>query len=249
MFGERPFLTAKWQYLLMLNYEIDPAVLDPLVPYGTELDLWDGKAIISIVGFMFKNTRLLGMAIPFHQNFEEVNLRFYVRRACKPGDHAEEDPRRGVVFVREIVPRPWVARVANIVCGENYIALPMRHTIEEVNGTICPQGLVEYSWRYRGRLNRLGGLAAGEPHPIQAGSEEEFIAEHYWGYSRQGKKRTGVYRIEHPQWRIRQVEQPYLLCDVKRMYGETFEPFLRRRPRSAFLAEGSPVTVYTARRE
>ena len=34
---------------------------------------------VSLVGFMFKNTRLLNIPIPFHTDFEEVNLRFYVK--------------------------------------------------------------------------------------------------------------------------------------------------------------------------
>ncbi len=80
-----PFLTAEWRHLAMLNYEIDPVILRPFVPSGTELDSWNGKTYVSIVGFLFLKTRVRGLAIPFHQNFEEINLRFYVRRlgACR----------------------------------------------------------------------------------------------------------------------------------------------------------------------
>lgn len=221
----------------MLNYEVAPEALEPLVPAGLELDLWEGKALVSMVGFLFRRTRVLGLPVPFHTNFEEVNLRFYVRR---PGG----DPRRGVVFVREIVPLPAVARTANVLYGEKYVALPMKHTIERKNDEVCPDGLVEYTWRYRGRLHRLGGLALGEYQPLEPGSEAEFIAEHYYGYTRRWRRRTGVYRVEHPTWRARAVTQPYLLCDVAALYGEKFAPFLRRPPRSAFLADGSPVAVY-----
>jgi len=31
------FLTARWRYLAMLNYEVDPAILRSRVPVGTEL--------------------------------------------------------------------------------------------------------------------------------------------------------------------------------------------------------------------
>jgi uncharacterized protein YqjF (DUF2071 family) len=233
----RPFLTAEWRHLLLLNYEIQPEVLQPLVPSGTELDLWQGKALVSMVGFLFRRTRLLGLPVPFHTNFEEVNLRFYVRR---PGD----DARRGVVFVKEIVPMPMIANTARILYGENYQALPMGHTVEEKDGQICPEGLVEYTWRFRGRLHRLGGLALGESAPLEPGSEAEFITEHYWGYTRRGPKRTGAYRVAHPAWRVRPVAQPYLLCDVAALYGAAFAPYLRRPPSSAFLADGSPVAVY-----
>jgi uncharacterized protein YqjF (DUF2071 family) len=223
---------------LILNYEVDPALLAPLLPAGVELDLWEGRALASMVGFLFQKTRVLGAAVPFHTNFEEINLRFYVRA---PQD---DDPRRGVVFVKEIVPQRAVAQVARLLYGENYVALPTRHTIEAQDGQVSAGGLVEYAWRFRGRLHRLGGLAQGEPQPLVPGSEAEFITEHYWGYTKLGKRRTGVYRVAHPAWRVWDVAQPYLLCDVKGLYGAAFEPFLRRPPRSAFLAEGSPVAVY-----
>jgi uncharacterized protein YqjF (DUF2071 family) len=233
----RPFLTAEWRYILMLNYEIDPAVLVPLVPAGTELDLWEGKAIASVVGFLFQKTRLLGLAVPFHTTFEEINLRFYVRR------QVGGETRRGVVFVKEIVPRLWIARVARWLYGENYVSLPTRRIIEERDGRLSPQGLVEYSWRHKGRLNRLGGLAQGDSQPLAPGSEAGFLYEHYWGYTRLDARKTAEYRVEHPTWRAWNVAQPYLLCDIQLLYGAAFEPFLHSRPRSAFLAEGSKIRV------
>jgi hypothetical protein len=160
------------------------------------------------------------------------------------------ETRRGVVFVKELVPKPWIARIARWVYHENYVALPMGHTIErDGQGNLCPEALVEYTWKYRsGRLDRrrqhrLGGLLLGESAPAQPGSEEEFITEHYWGYTRVSQHKTGEYQVEHPKWRVWPVAQPYLLCDVKSLYGETFEAALRRPPRSAFLAEGSRIQV------
>jgi len=117
------FLRADWRYLAMLNYEIDPRVLEPLVPTGTELDSFGGKTYASMVGFLFLNTRVLGVPVPFHRNLEEVNLRFYVRR------HVDGEYRRGVVFVRELVPRRAIAWIANVVYGENYAAVSMAHSI------------------------------------------------------------------------------------------------------------------------
>ena len=119
----KPFLTADWRYLALLNYESDPALLQPLVPGGTELDRWNGKTFVSMVGFSFLNTRVLGLAIPLHENFEEINLRFYVRHK------AEDGWRRGVVFIKEIVPRAAIAWVARWLYNENYIALPTGHAL------------------------------------------------------------------------------------------------------------------------
>ncbi|MES2569397.1 MAG: DUF2071 domain-containing protein, partial [Verrucomicrobiota bacterium] len=116
----KPFLTAEWRHLAMLNFATDPALLRPLVPAGTELDEFGGTTYLSVVGFLFLKTRVLGAGFPFHRDFEEVNLRFYVRR--KVGG----EWRRGVVFIREMVPRQIIALIARVVFGEPYSALPMR---------------------------------------------------------------------------------------------------------------------------
>lgn len=229
------FLTAHWRYLAMLNYAIDPAVLQPLTPAGTELDTWNGKTFISMVGFLFLDTRVLGVSIPWHRHFEEVNLRFYVRR------HDPQDGwRRGVVFVKEIVPRPAIAWTARLVYGERYVSLAMGHRLEEGAGQ--SPALVEYRWRHRGRWHRLGVRPTGEPQPIADGSEEEFITEHYWGYAgRHG--RTIEYQVEHPRWRVWPVSDAWLECDVAQLYGPQFAKALSAAPSSAFLAEGSAVQV------
>ena len=230
------FLTAEWRHLAMLNYEIDPAYLLSFVPDGTELDSWNGKTFISVVGFLFVNTKMRGVAIPFHTDFEEVNLRFYVRRL------GDEGWRRGVVFIKEIVPKPAIAAVARLVYNENYIALPMRHVITAAS--FSPPALgVEYSWRFKNRWNCLQVKTKGSLQPIAAGSEEEFITEHYWGYARQKDGGCMEYQVEHPPWRVWQVSDCVLDCDAAGLYGETFAESLQGTPSSAFLAEGSPVVV------
>jgi hypothetical protein len=213
----------------MLNYAVDPEVLRPLVPRGTELDTWENGTCVSIVGFLFQNTRVLGVGIPFHRNFEEVNLRFYVRRK------AQEGWRRGVVFVKEIVPRAAIALVARVLYNENYVALPMSHRID---------ASVSYAWRFEGRENRLSLLPATEPRAMPEGSAEEFIAEHYWGYSVQRDGGTVEYKVEHPRWRVAVASEARLDCDVARLYGPAFAAALGKPPLSAFLADGSAVTVF-----
>ena len=217
----------------MLNYEIDPALLQPFVPRGTELDSWNGKTFVSMVGFLFLNTRVCGVPIPFHRNFEEVNLRFYVRRK------AEDGWRRGVVFVKEIVPRFAIAAVARFVYNERYVSLPMRHVVENHGSGVS----AAYQWRYRNRWHSLSVVTSGEARAIDAGSEEGFITEHYWGYSAQRDGRTVEYRVEHPRWRAWRVKEAKFDCDVAALYGSPFVERLKAEP-SAFLAEGSPVTVY-----
>ena len=234
-----PFLTAEWRSLVMLNYALDPALLQPLVPAGTELDAWGGVTYASIVGFLFRRTRVLGIPIPFHRDFEELNLRFYVRRK------GPEGWRRGVVFVKEVVPRMAIAAVARWIYGENYVALPMRHRVELAAET---GGSVEYGWRAGGRWASVRAEVRGPARPLAEGSEEEFITEHYWGYARQRGDGCVEYQVEHPRWNVWRAESAVLDCDAAALYGPAFAEPLSAPPRSALVADGSPVIVRRGRR-
>jgi uncharacterized protein len=225
----RPFLTAEWRSLVMLNYAIDPAILASLVPRGVELDLWQGEALVSMVGFRFLDTRLLGVAVPWHRDFDEVNLRFYVRRKM------EGEWRRGVTFIREIVPKRAIAATARAFYNEPYLALPMRHRIVLRS--------YRYEWRWCDRWQSLSAEVTGAAAAMPAGSDEEFIFEHYWGYTRQRDGGTVEYRVEHPRWDVWQTTNARLDCDVAGLYGPQFTEALSAPPRSAFVAEGSPVSV------
>ncbi|HWZ43143.1 MAG TPA: DUF2071 domain-containing protein [Candidatus Saccharimonadales bacterium] len=235
MTSSRAFLTAEWRMLAMLNYEVDAGLLSRFVPADTELDLWRGKLFVSLVGFRFLNTRVLGIPIPGHRNFDEVNLRFYVRR------REGQEIRRGVVFIREIVPRWAIAAVARTVYNERYVALPMRHQIEHQR---VPGPAVEYGWRTRrARWSRISIKVAGDPALPQEGSEEQFITEHYWGYAAQRNGGCVEYRVEHPPWKVWSAQEASFEGDVEELYGKDFVAVLSRPPASAFLAEGSEVTV------
>ena len=228
------FLTANWEYLAMINYETDPNILNPYVPPGTELDVWKGKTYISIVGFLFKNTRVKGVKIPFHSNFEEINLRFYVRF------NSQGQWKRGVVFIKEIVPKKAIAFVARSIYNENYIALPTDHTIK--NDT------VKYSWKFNGFENYLKVKTVGEKQLIEDNTEAEFIAEHYWGYSKQKDNSTVEYEVKHPRWNIWRVSDSETEIDIENLYGNEFVEVLSSSPTSAFLADGSKVEVLTAKK-
>lgn len=232
------FLTAEWRHLAMLNYEVDRKLLLRFVPRGTDLDCWNGRVFVSLVGFRFLKTRVLGLPIPFHANFNEVNLRFYVRRreGC--------EVRRGVVFVREIVPRRAIALVARTLYNENYVALPMTHEI--ANGQSAPA--VSYRWRTSRGWSTITLEAQGNSQPLNAGSEQEFITEHYWGYATQRDGGTVEYRVTHPSWRVWTARRAEFVGEVEELYGGELAAVLRGMPASAFLAEGSPVAVMRGRR-
>ncbi|MCY4578824.1 MAG: DUF2071 domain-containing protein [Chloroflexi bacterium] len=227
------FLTTEWRYLAMLNYEINPALLQPFLPKGTELDTWNGKHYISVVGLLFQNTRLYGVPVPFHRDFEEINLRFYVRR------EVAGEVRRGVVFIKEIVPKPAITLVARAFYNENYVTLPTSHCIYRDKGGLS----VSYEWRQSDFAHSLFVRAEGAPAEIQDNTEEEFIAEHYWGYTVQRDGGTLEYEVEHPRWRIWRIDNARLKCDVEKIYGSQFAKYIGANPDSALLAEGSPVIV------
>lgn len=225
----------------MLNYGVEPSVLRPYVPAGTELDLWNGIAFVSIVGFMFANTRILHVPVPGHRNFEEVNLRFYVRR------NVDGEVRRGVTFIREVVPRAAIAFVARRAYNEPYVALPMLHRYGDVASNGAPSA-VEYGWRYSDRWTKVSVHPTGMGVPAVGGSQEEFITEHYWGYTRQRDGSTFEYRVTHAPWRIWQVDDAQITGDLVPLYEAEFARILDGPPTSAFLADGSPVTVHAPTR-
>jgi len=235
MSSERVFLTAAWHDLAMLNFEVAPLLLADFIPPGTELDDWNGKTFVSLVGFRFLKTEVCGFSIPFHRDFDEVNLRFYVRRM------EGNEVRRGVVFIREIVPRWAIAAVARIIYNERYVALPMTHRKEsrEESGVF-----VEYGWRSSSGWNRLSLSTEGNPALTDPGSHEQFITEHYWGYTLQRDGGTMEYRVEHPSWRVWQGCEAKFEGDTSELYGPELSMLLQTEPASAFLAEGSEITVY-----
>lgn len=226
----RRFLSAEWRDLIMANYEVDPALLEPLVPMGTELDLHEGRCFVSLVGFMFLDTRVLDFLVPFHVNFEEVNLRFYVRR------ETEDEVRRGVVFVKEIVPRAAIAMIARTLYGEPYERWKMSHFRDALN--------VGYTWE-KGECRNSVSVESGANLGVPAdGSHEEFIIEHYWGYTKRGKSRTDEYKVEHPKWELFEAGNPRIDVNFEKTYGEEFAFLNDAEPYSVVLAKGSEIAVY-----
>ena len=231
------FLSARWEYLAMFNYEVDAAILKPHLPPYTEIDFYDGKAIVSVVGFLFNNTKVLGIHWPGFTNFEEVNLRYYIKY------FDGEKWRRGVGFISEIVPQFLVAGMANLFYNEHYSIAKMNHAIRKIN----EQLEVEYHWKKKGQQwNSLWVKADTVLQDIAPGSAEEFIFEHYYGYNKLNSKTANEYSLEHPRWQVYPVKDYKINCDVEKLYGAAFVPFIKNvKPASVFLAKGSDVKVKT----
>ncbi len=229
------FLTAEWLDLVLLNYAVPRGLLESLVPKGTELDLWGGDAYVSVVGFLFANTRVRGVAIPFHRTFEEVNLRFYVKRRVR----AEE--RRAVTFIRELVPRRAIALAARIAYNEPYLTASMSHRLE-LNSSkhLC----AEYRWTSDGTTSAVIGDGIEPTEPPAPESEQAFMTQRHWGYTTQRDGSTVEYHVPHPVWRVSRVRRGVLDGDTRRVFGPDFAAILAQPPTSAFFADGSAVAVH-----
>ena len=223
----------------MLNYEVDPAVLSGLVPRGTLLDDERGRHYISLIGFLFLDTRIFGLPALFHENFEEVNLRFYVRRELPA------ESRHGVVFIREIVALPLVARVANLAYNEPYITAPTRHILTRSADELQR---VEYVFGDADRACRLTMHVDGPPVGLPPGSHEEYITDRPWGFTRQGDGGTIEYAVDHPRWNVWRDARCELDGPLEDYYREPFASILSGTPASAFVAEGSAVAVHLPQR-
>ncbi len=230
----RPFLTARWSHLLMANFVVDPDLLRAYVPRGIELDDHHGQCFVSIVGFLFEQASLFGWRIPGYQKFEEVNLRFYVRRPLPDGD------RRGVVFVKEIVPHRATAAVARWFYNQNFVTLPMRYHVDDLQPF---SRRVEYRWLQNGTWNSISANLEGKPAAAEAGSDTEFIAEHYWAYTAMRDGGCMEYAVEHPPWRVCTPTESTIDVDAASTYGPAWTEVLGSSPHSVFVAEGSPVNV------
>lgn len=238
------FLTAEWRKLIMMQYEVDPALLARRLPAGLELDLYAGRCFVSLIGFLFTRVRLLEIPPPFHTRFEEVNLRFYVHRPMPDGSF-----RRGVVFLREIVPKPAITLVARALYGEAYATAPTAHRWSNQGPETRAdrpgeQPLeVEYEWRHRGLWQRLGVRAGSQRGTIARGSLEEFITEHYWGYTPRRGGGTAEYAVEHARWEVYPVRAFRVACNFGSLYGPDFAGLGDRAPDHILLAEGAPVAI------
>ena len=218
-----------------------PALLCPYVPAGTELDLFEGKAFVSLVGFLFQNTRILGL-LPIWpiQNFEEINLRFYIKK--KVG----RETRRAVCFIKEIVPSRLISWAARVLYNEPYTTFPTRHRFSLKKGSKGSRGgIFSYEWKTGGRWIGFALKTGMELRRFKRNSLEEFILEHYWGYTRQKDGSTKEYGVNHVPWRVSNGKKIFVDRKLANFYGKDFSKVLKRKSNSVFLAEGSNVSVFS----
>lgn len=233
------FLSARWENIIMANYAVDSELLMPYLPKGVELDFHEGKTYVSLVGFLFKDTKLFSIPIPILGTFEEINLRFYVKRT------EGSTVKRGVVFINETVPYQAVAWMANKLYKEHYTVVPTKSRFK-ITSSIKH---IVYQWQVAKIWNTISVVAKTEKLPMKPGSIEEFIFEHYYGYTKISNHKTEEYRINHPSWLVNEIQEYDIDCDFNAMYGTDFSHLSNLQPDSIMIAEGSAVSVKWKRKE
>lgn len=227
-------LLAEWNNVVMANYRVPKELLLPYVPYGTEPDFFEGEAYISLVAFMFLNTRIRNFSVPFHTDFEEVNLRLYVKSMDRG------NWKKGVVFIKEIVPKPAITFIANTVFGQKYATMKMRHSHGD-SGEFLQVG---YEWNFQNKWNQLSVKSAKKSLPILPSSYEEFIADRYWGFAKYKDTKTYVYEVQRPRWEILPVISHSIDCDFGALYGEEFSFLNDAHPKSVLITKGSEIRIF-----
>lgn len=230
----QPFLTAHWKHLIMANYAIEPKLLASFLPAHVELDPFEGQTFVSLVGFLFDETKLKGFSIPLHTRFPEINLRFYVKRKTKEGW------RRGVVFISELVPMPAICWVANTLFKENYRYTPVTYAVNKN----ADSQTVQFAWKQSGKWNTIKVEADLHSKSMETKSPEYFIFEHYYGYAKKDEFQTIEYRVQHPSWQVFPIQNTIINCNFSLLYGEVFAHLQHQTPAHVFLTAGSPVAIY-----
>ena len=224
----RAFLTAEWHDVLGLTYPADAALLAEHLPRGAQIDELDGSPRVSLVAFGFRGTRVRGLAIPGHVTFPEINLRFYVRM----------DGERGVVFIREFVPRPAISIVARVFYNEPYRTIPMAHE------TTLSGGELRVRHRFGARkANLLEAIADPSARLPEVGSAEHWLTHHDLGVGRTRAGRARSYSVEHELWALHEVRELRAEVDFGALYGPEWAHLSDSEPSHVTLARGSAVRV------
>jgi uncharacterized protein YqjF (DUF2071 family) len=231
-----PLITFEWQHLLTATWAVHPSLLSPMVPARTTLDLWNGDALLSLVGMRSLNAQVAGVPVPLHQDFDQITLRFYVRR------EVAGETRRGVVLIKQIVPSASMTLLARVLYNENFVNAPTRHDIQPGE-----HGWTAYEWLVGNRWNRLSAVRAGAARQPAEYSIEEFVAHRPWAYARQADGSSLEFAAQHPRWDVWPTQEMLLDCDVAPLFGVEYVPVFSGQPISTFVAVGSIVHLDAGR--
>lgn len=226
-------LTCKWKKLAFANYIVPPEVVEKHLPPFTEIDYFNENCFVSLVGFQFKDVEIAGIKVPFHTDFEEINLRFYVKR------FDGENWRKGTVFLSEIADKVALSTLANSLLRENYKTLPTKQEVRKQ----ANEWKAGYFWQFNSTWQYIKVTADATPLPTKKGSETEFIIHRLWGYGKHNEEVTNEYNISHPRWNTYKIKDYSVNVDFAKIFGPEFSILGAATPHSVILAEGSSISV------
>lgn len=184
-FVERPLFLADWCEMFFIHIEADAEKLQSHVPFP--LDLFDGRAYVSLVAFTQKHLRpafggrlAAALMAPLAEH-EFLNLRTYVR----VGD------RLGIYFLSEWIPNRLAELIGPRVYGLPYhlARVRYRNTIHSCTGTVQdPRSILQYD-----------ATPGGSTERAAVGQIEQFLLERYSAFTHH----RGIIRrfdVEHTPW-------------------------------------------------
>lgn len=232
-----PFLKAQWKELTLVNFALEPDFLINILPVGLDPDLLHGKAYASLVAFDFESIRVGGIPWPGYTQFPELNLRVYVR--------CSEAGRRGVFFIRELIPGKIPTAIARVAYNEPYSACPLTRSHQAlVNGAQVQRT----DWIWKGAPNYLEVEVGPETMMPATDEDANWFKEQEWGF---GHSRLGEllrYHVTHPRWMVRKVHRCDYEVDWLGLYGPIWARQLEgAEPDSLMHCIGSEIAVYPPR--
>jgi uncharacterized protein len=223
-----PFLTAEWRDLIGVTFPCSADPLSPYLPPGATIDTLEGSPRVSLVAFAFSRTRVLGVPIPGHIRFPEINLRFYVRYRGQ----------RAVVFIRELVPRRAIATIARLRYNEPYVRVPMScgRELDTTSGAVRV-------WHRFAQGSSVAVTASATGTLPEPGSPGHWLTDHALGIGRRRDGAAVLYHVAHPTWALHEIAAIDLDVDFAAVYGPEWAWLADAQPSHVSLATGSAVTV------
>jgi len=223
--NSRIFMKGNWEHLVIQTFTCNPEILKEYLPNDIELDLYQGKALFSMVAFTFSKVSFFGIKVPFHQEFGEINFRFYAR--------SKIDNTKGVVFIREFAPKPLIAFVANTIYNEPFYYKNIKKNILQS----ATQKKVTYKFN---KNNEISVQAHSHSKPTQKNSLQEFIVDRYIAFVKGRNNTTYQYKINHRPWQLHQIKKCKITIKVLELLPEVFK---NSEHITTYFVDGSAVTI------
>ncbi len=196
-------LVADWNYMFVRSFLVEPKLLQDKLNPLLDLTLFNGKALVQIVGRAIENTKIKGLAIsPI--KFFDFNLQVKVKK----------DEKDGFILVKQIVPKYCVANFISRLFYAKAETLPMEEKkIIENDKMIIQQSI----WKDK-ELSEIQIVAEANPTPIESpfgNSRNKFVFSEENGFQE--------FSIETEHWNSFNIEKSTFNLNHEKLYGKEWE--------------------------